>query len=97
MMTWKKLAVCVCVFMFIGAVFAINITAAGPPLKDKVCETCHKDFAKIFPQKHPDMGKGEPCLTCHTTGGGEATKFSTEIHKVHKDKAKLECGACHAL
>ena len=51
----------------------------------------------IFSKSHPDMGKSEACLTCHPTGCGEANKFSTELHKIHKDKAKLECSACHAL
>lgn len=94
MKTWKKVAIYLCALIFAFAVFAINLTAASPPLKENACAACHSDYAKIFPKSHPDMGKGEPCLSCHATGGKEATKFSNEIHNIHK-KAKLECSACH--
>jgi hypothetical protein len=100
MKTRDKAAVYMCAIIFICAVFAISTTAAGPPLKANACSACHNDYSKIFPKAHPDMGKGEACLTCHAPdpAGKEATKFSTEIHKIHKDgKAKLECSACHAL
>lgn len=81
-------------------IFIISVTAGGPPLKENACGSCHKDYNKIMPKSHPDIGKGEPCLSCHAPdpASKEATKFSTEVHKVHKNgKAKLECSACHAL
>lgn len=96
-MTWKKFAAFACASIFISAVFTINIVAGGPPLKENVCSSCHADVAKIFPKTHPDMGKGEPCLSCHAPdpSNKEATKFSTSMHTIHKQKQ--ECSACHAL
>ncbi|MRR16766.1 MAG: hypothetical protein EG826_09965 [Deltaproteobacteria bacterium] len=76
------------------------IMAGGPPLKDKLCGTCHKDLGAILPKKHPDVDKTAPCLSCHKSDAAktEATKFSTEIHKIHQGgKTKLECAACHVL
>ncbi|MGV8079555.1 MAG: hypothetical protein AB2L22_05805 [Syntrophales bacterium] len=100
MRTWKKLGVYACAVMFLCAAFGTAVTAGGPPLKDNVCGSCHKDYNKIMPKQHPDVGKGEPCLTCHAPdpAKSEPTKFSTGVHKVHQNgKAKLECAACHAL
>lgn len=100
MKAWKKVAIYIFALIFVGTVFTINITAAGPPLKADACSACHKDYSKIFPKTHPDMGKGEACFSCHAPdpAGKEATKFSDAVHKIHKDgKAKLECSACHAL
>ena len=76
------------------------VMAGGPPLKENACGACHKDYGAIMPKKHPDMGKGAPCLTCHTPDAtrSEATKFSTEVHKAHQNgKIKQDCSACHAL
>lgn len=81
-------------------VFGSMVMAGGPPLKDKVCSSCHKDLGAIMPKKHPDVDKAAPCLSCHKSdpAKAEATKFSTEIHKIHQGgKTKLECAACHAL
>ena len=53
-----------------------------------------------MPQVHPDVGKGAACMSCHAPDPAkqDATKFSTAVHKVHKNgKANLECSACHAL
>ncbi len=100
MKTWKKLTVCVCAVLLSCALFSTAVMAGGPPLKDNTCAACHKDYNTIMPKVHPDVGKGAPCLSCHAPDPAkqEATKFSTEVHKVHKDgKAKLECSACHAL
>ena len=66
----------------------------------RVSSSCHKDYNTIMPKKHPDVGKGEACLTCHAPdpAKNEPTKFSTEVHKVHQNgKTKQECSACHAL
>jgi hypothetical protein len=93
----KKLTIYSCGILLI-CVFALTVIAGGQPLKENVCDTCHKDYAAIFPKSHPDMGKGQPCLTCHAPDPAtkEATNFSTAVHKVHQDgKAKLECSACH--
>ena len=100
MKTWKKPAVFVLTVLLTGALFSVAVTAGGPPLKDKPCAACHKDYNNIMPKVHPDVGKGAPCLSCHAPDPAkqEATKFSTEVHKAHKNgKANLECSACHAL
>ncbi|MCE5213057.1 MAG: cytochrome c3 family protein [Deltaproteobacteria bacterium] len=99
MQIWKKIGIYTCGMILTGTVFITSVTAGGPPLKDNACGACHRDYGAIMPQKHPDMGKGTPCLTCHTTDAKtEATKFSTEVHKTHQGgKTKLECSACHAL
>lgn len=97
---WKKMISYVCAVMLMLTVFSVTVMAGGPPLKDKVCDTCHKDSSKILPKPHPDVEKGKGCLTCHAPDPAKAepTKFSTAIHKTHKgEKTKLECGACHAL
>jgi len=99
MQIWKKLTICACGIMLTGALFGMTVTAAGPPLKDNACATCHKDYGAIMPKAHPDIGKGEACMSCHASdpANQEATKFSTEVHNVHKNgKANLECSACHA-
>ncbi len=98
----KKLTVYACVIMLTLATFGTTVMAGGPPLKDNACGACHKDYSKILPQKHPDVGtgKGAACLTCHPPdpARNEPTKLSTEVHKVHQsEKTKLECAACHAL
>ncbi|HLZ18242.1 MAG TPA: cytochrome c3 family protein [Smithellaceae bacterium] len=100
MISRKKPGIYWCAIMLLCAVFVSTATAGGPPLKDNACGACHKDYNTIMPKKHPDMGKGAPCLTCHSPDAArsEATKFSTEVHKVHQTgKIKQECSACHAL
>lgn len=100
MSTLKKLPVIACGILLLCAVFITAVLAGGPPLKANVCDTCHKDYAKIMPKTHPDVGKGQACLTCHAPdpAKSEPTKFSADTHKTHQNgKAKLECAACHAL
>lgn len=100
MQGWKKLVIYACGILLMCTVFSTMVTAGGPPLKDKVCSSCHKDLGAIIPKKHPDVDKAAPCLSCHKTDAAktEATKFSTEIHKIHQGgKTKLECASCHAL
>jgi len=100
MVTLKKTGIYFCAIMLSCAVLSTAAMAGGPPLKQNACGACHKDYGAIMPKKHPDMGKGAPCLTCHAPDAarGEATKFSTEVHKVHQTgKIKQECSACHAL
>jgi len=100
MKNWKKLTVCVCAVLLMGALFSVAVTAGGPPLKDNACGTCHKDYTPLMPQVHPDVGKGAACMSCHAPDPAkqDATKFSTAVHKVHKNgKANMECSACHAL
>lgn len=97
---WKKITIYTCGMMLMGAIFSITLTAGGPPLKDNACGVCHKDYNTIMPKGHPDIGKGAACTSCHAPDPAkkEATKFSTEVHKVHKgEKTTLECSACHAL
>jgi len=97
---WKKMISYVCAVMLMLTVFSVTVMAGGPPLKDKVCATCHKDMSTILPKAHPEVEKGKGCLTCHAPDPAktEPTKFSTAIHKAHQgEKTKLECGACHAL
>jgi hypothetical protein len=100
MQIWKKLTIYACGIMLTCTLFTTMVSAGGPPLKDNACSACHKDYNTITPKKHPDAGKGAPCLTCHAPDPAktEPTKFSTEVHKVHQGgKTKLECSACHAL
>ncbi len=99
MKMWKELSI-IALVILLSAVFIVNVPAAGPPLKENACGACHKDYSPLMPKSHPDMGKGEPCLSCHAPDPSrkEASKFSEEVHKIHKNgKAKLECSACHAL
>jgi len=99
-MRMKKIGIQACGIFLMCAVLGTTALAGGPPLKDKVCGTCHKDYNTIMPKKHPDAGKGAPCLSCHAPdpAKSEPTKFSTEIHKAHQGgKTKLECAQCHAL
>ena len=100
MKIWKKLGIYACGIILTCAVLSMTVMAGGPPLKDNACGSCHKDYNTIMPKKHPDVGKGEACLTCHAPdpAKNEPTKFSTEVHKVHQNgKTKQECSACHAL
>lgn len=96
----KKSAFYTFIVILIGAVFCSIAAAGGPPLKENACGACHKDYSTIMPKKHPDVGKAAACLSCHAPdpAKSEATKFSTQVHKVHQgEKTKLECSACHAL
>ncbi len=96
----KKLVTYFCGILLIVTVCSTGVLAAGMPLKDNACGACHKDFGAILPKKHPDVDKTAPCLSCHKSDAAktEATKFSTEIHKIHQGgKTKLECGSCHVL
>lgn len=103
MMKKKAFAIAVCALLVLGIVTAMTVNAGGPPLKEQPCGICHKDYKAIFPKNHPDVGaaSSQPCLGCHAPdpSRAEATKFSTMIHKSHKEggKTTLECGACHAL
>ncbi|MDP2854661.1 MAG: cytochrome c3 family protein [Smithellaceae bacterium] len=97
---WKKLVIYTCGILLMCATFITIVNAAGLPLKNNACAACHKDYGAIIPKTHPDVGKGAACLSCHAPDAAraEATKFSTQIHKVHQgEKTKLECSACHAL
>ena len=100
---WKNAVAAISCVLILGVVCTVSVTAAGPPLKENPCSLCHKDFKAIAPKGHPDVGDAaaKSCLTCHApdTSRTEATKFSTMIHKTHKEggKTTLECGACHAL
>lgn len=82
---------------------AYLLQAGGPPLKEKPCAVCHKDYLKILPKSHPAVGEAakNPCLSCHQPdkARNEATKFSAFIHNAHKEggKVTLTCDACHAL
>ncbi|HPC86791.1 MAG TPA: hypothetical protein P5238_11020 [Smithellaceae bacterium] len=82
-------------------VFCLTLAfAGGPPLKENACGVCHKDYEKILPAKHPDVGKASGCLTCHKPDPlkEEPSKFSASIHQAHQGgKIKLDCSACHAL
>lgn len=100
MKIWKELTIYALAILLASALLIVSVTAGGPPLKENTCGACHKDYNTIMPKSHPDIGKGEACMSCHAPdpSNKEATKFSTEVHKVHKNgKAKLECSACHAL
>ena len=102
MKNWKKLTIYACGIVLIGAMCTLSVTAGGPPLKENVCGTCHKDFKSILPKTHPDIGGGAAmaCSSCHAPDPArqESTKYSTAVHQVHKGgKTKLECAACHAL
>jgi len=99
MKIWEKLTIYACGILLAGAIFSMTVLAGGPPLKDNACGACHQDYSAIMPKAHPDVGKGEACISCHASdpANKEATKFSTEVHKVHKGgKTTLECSACHA-
>lgn len=102
MSTLKRTIFPVCVALILGVAFTMPVVA-GPPLKESPCDMCHKDFKVILPKAHKDLGSnlGKPCLTCHKPdpARAEATKFSTAIHKIHKEggKTTLECSMCHAL
>ena len=96
----KKLMIYAGAVLLIGTMSITMVWAGGPPLKDNVCGSCHKDYNTIMPKKHPDAGKGQPCLTCHAPDAAksEPTKFSTEVHKAHQGgKTTLECASCHKL
>lgn len=96
----KKLISYFCGIFLICTLLSTVAMAGGPPLKDNACAACHKDYGAIQPKKHPDVDKTAPCLSCHKSEASktEATKFSTEIHKIHQGgKTKLECASCHAL
>lgn len=86
--------------MIMIAIFSITVMADGPPLKDNICELCHKDYNTIRPKTHPDVVKEAGCISCLASdpANKEATKFSTLVHKVHKgEKTTQDCSACHAL
>jgi len=96
----RGLVGCVSVTVLLGVFCLATAFAGGPPLKENACGACHKDYGKIMPAKHPDVGKAAPCLTCHTSDPAktEPTKFSETVHKTHQGgKIKLDCGVCHAL
>ncbi len=100
MKTWKKLVLPACGIVLTCVLLSAAVLAGGPPLKDSVCGVCHKDNSAIMPKKHPEVDKGMACLTCHAPdpARNEASKFSTEVHKVHQGgKTKLDCKSCHAL
>ena len=100
MKTWKKLGIYVCAMMLTGAACAPAALAGGPPLRENVCNACHQDNNSIMPKKHPDVGMGAACMSCHTPNPAknEPTKYSTNVHKAHQgQKTKIECSACHAL
>jgi hypothetical protein len=88
--------------MIPALICSMTVFAGGPPLKEKPCGFCHKDYKVIMPQAHPDVGAAaaKSCLSCHTPDPtrAEANKFSAAIHKAHKEggKTSLECTACHA-
>lgn len=96
----RKRIIMICGVMSMCVIFAVVAWAGGPPLKDNACGACHKDYATLMPPKHPDVGKGAACLSCHAPdpAKNEPTKFSANVHSVHQGgKTKLECQACHAL
>jgi len=103
MKTWEKVVAMISVVMVLAVAFSMAVFAGGPPLKEKPCGVCHKDYKAIMPKGHPDVGNAasKSCLACHAPdpARAEANKFSTAIHKAHKEggKTTLECGACHAL
>lgn len=99
MKTRNIMILCASAILLAGNLFSMNAKAGGPPLKDNACAACHEDLATIVPKIHPSIGNFESCMLCHTTDSAnkEATKFSTEVHRVHKNgKAKQECSTCHA-
>jgi hypothetical protein len=96
----EKISIYFCSLMIMCAIFSMTVIAGGLSLKDNACGACHKDYSTIMPKAHPDVGKGAACTSCHAPdpASTEATKFSTEVHKVHKGgKTTLECSSCHAL
>lgn len=89
-----------CVVILICFLTGTIVLAAEPPLKEDACAACHKDYSKIMPRKHPEVGDIKACLSCHTPDPAdhEPTNFSAEIHKIHKNgKNKLKCTACHSF
>ena len=103
MRKWEKVVAVISVAMVLAVICAMAVFAGGPPLKDKPCGVCHKDFKVIMPKGHPDVGAAasNSCLSCHAPDPARAAanKFSTAVHKAHKEggKTKQECSACHAL
>lgn len=90
----------ICVIMLICLFLCTVVLAAEPPLKENACGSCHKDYSKIMPKKHPEVGDVKACLSCHTPDSAdhEPTNFSVEIHKIHKaGKNELKCAACHSF
>ncbi len=89
-----------CVVILICFLTGTIVLAAEPPLKEDACAACHKDYSKIMPKKHPEVGDIKACLSCHTPDPAdhEPTNFSVEIHKIQKNgKNKLKCAACHSF
>lgn len=89
-----------CVVILICFLTGTIVLAAEPPLKEDACAACHKDYSKIMPRKHPEVGDIKACLSCHKPDPAdhEPTNFSAEIHKIHKNgKNKLKCTACHSF
>lgn len=103
MKTWQKMVAAVSGVVILAVVFSMTVFAGGPPLKEKPCDFCHKDYKVIMPKTHPDVGgaTANSCLSCHAPdpARAEANKFSAAVHKAHKEGGKktLECVACHAL
>lgn len=103
MKTWQKMVAAVSGVVILAVVFSMTVFAGGPPLKEKPCGFCHKDYKVIMPKTHPDVGgaTANSCLSCHAPdpARAEANKFSATVHKAHKEGGKktLECVACHAL
>lgn len=100
MQIWGKIFIYACGTLLMCVMFSTIVAAGGPPLKDNACGACHKDYSTIVPKNHPAIDKGAACISCHAPDAAktEATKFSTQVHKVHQgEKTKLECAACHAL
>ena len=89
-----------CTTILICVLMSTVVLAGEPPLKESACGACHKDYSKIMPKKHPEVGDVKACLSCHTPDPAdhEPTDFSVEIHKVHKaGKNELKCAACHSF
>ena len=89
-----------CAVILICFLIDTVVWAGEPPLKEDACAVCHKDYSKIMPRKHPEVGDVKACLSCHTPDPAdhEPTNFSAEIHKIHKNgKNKLKCTACHSF
>jgi cytochrome c2 len=103
MRTRQKIVAALSGMVILAIAFSMAAFAGGPPLKEKPCGSCHKDFKVIMPKTHPDVGSAatKSCLSCHAPdpARAEANKFSTAIHNAHKEggKTTLECAACHAL
>jgi hypothetical protein len=100
MRIWQKKRIYACGMMLICLLMNSFVLAGEPPLKEDACAACHKDYSKIMPRKHPEVGDIKACLSCHTPDPAdhEPTNFSAEIHKIHKNgKNKLKCAACHSF